>query len=206
MTEITSSPTKVTGTRLIDRWFPVAAVDAACGTPAGSGRVEKAIFSWFASRPIAQARAAAMTALLPNDPKYKPIIETAIRLDDQASISAIATAAIATYGGSSPVVLDMFSGRGIIPLEAARAGASAIGTDLSPVATLAGRLLADFPAQDWDSEPALQLMANDANSRQTSIAQDARPRFVRDVEAFLSEVGRRVSARVENFYPIRRTL
>ena len=44
---------------------------------------------------------------------------------------------------SAPVVLDMFSGRGIIPLEAARAGATAVGTDLSPVATLAGRLLAE---------------------------------------------------------------
>ena len=41
------------------------------------------------------------------------------------------------YGTKPPVVLDMFSGRGIIPLEAARVGASAIGTDLSPVATLA---------------------------------------------------------------------
>ena len=30
--------------RLIDRWFPVAAVDEACGTPAGSGLTEKAIF------------------------------------------------------------------------------------------------------------------------------------------------------------------
>ena len=50
-----------TNARLIDRWFPVAAVDEACGTPAGSGRIEKAIFTWFASRPIAQARAAALT-------------------------------------------------------------------------------------------------------------------------------------------------
>ena len=42
-------------TRMIDRWFPVAAVDEACGTPMGSGRIEKAVFTWFASRPIAQA-------------------------------------------------------------------------------------------------------------------------------------------------------
>ena len=49
----------------------------------------------------------------------------------------------------------MFSGRAIIPLEAARAGASAIGIDLSPVATLAGRLLADYPMRDWSSEPPL---------------------------------------------------
>jgi putative DNA methylase len=64
---------------MIDRWFPVSAVDEACRTPAGSGRVEKAVFSWFASRPIAQARAAVLTALLPSNARYKGIIESAIR-------------------------------------------------------------------------------------------------------------------------------
>src|SRR5438270_36904 len=49
--------------RLIERWFPVAAVDEACGTTAGSGQSEKAIFTWFASRPIAQARAAVLCSL-----------------------------------------------------------------------------------------------------------------------------------------------
>ena len=58
---------RCTNARMIGRWFPVAAVDEACRTPAGSGRVEKAIFTWFASRPIAQARAAVLTALLPDD-------------------------------------------------------------------------------------------------------------------------------------------
>lgn len=47
--------------RMIDTWFPCADVDAAVGTPAGSGRSEKALFTWFASRPIAQARAATLT-------------------------------------------------------------------------------------------------------------------------------------------------
>ncbi len=201
MTEGRSGVTKSDNTRLIDRWFPVAAVDDACGTPAGSGRVEKAVFSWFASRPIAQARAAAMTALLPSDVKYKPIIDAAIRLDDQDAMSTIARAVLATYGGRPPVVLDMFSGRGIIPLEAARAGASAIGTDLSPVATLAGRLLAEYPAQEWDSEPALPFGAQTADAVQMTIAEDGRPRLVRDVEAFLAEVGRRVASRVAAFYP-----
>ena len=44
------------GRPLIEHCFPVAAVDEACGTPVGSGRNEKAIFTWFASRPIAQGR------------------------------------------------------------------------------------------------------------------------------------------------------
>jgi len=37
-------------TRLVDRWFPCAAVDAAVDTPAGSGLSEKALFTWFAAR------------------------------------------------------------------------------------------------------------------------------------------------------------
>ena len=49
----------------------------------------------------------------------------------------------------------MFSGRGIIPLEAARVGATAVGVDLSPVATLGGRLLADYTFRDWSGEPPL---------------------------------------------------
>jgi len=139
--------------RLIDRWFPVAAVDEACGTPAGSGRVEKALFTWFASRPIAQARAAAMTSLLPGDTDCKKDVEEAVRNGYESSFNAVAERVHKESGGAAPVVMDMFSGRGIIPLEAARIGASAIGVDLSPVATLAGRLLADFPARDWSAEP-----------------------------------------------------
>ncbi len=187
-------------TRLIDRWFPVSAVDEACGTPAGSGRVEKAIFSWFASRPIAQARAAATTALLPFNESSKQLIEKAVRLDDQAAIAEIVGLVHETYHGKAPVVLDMFSGRGMIPLEAARAGAIALGTDLSPVATLAGRLLADFPSRNWDNEPPLppEIRGGD---RRLGLTDDGRRRLVRDVESFLSEVGLRVAERVAQFYP-----
>jgi putative DNA methylase len=53
--------------RLIDHWFPCVAVDETVRTPAGSGRSEKALFTWFASRPVAQARAAVLTTLLPDD-------------------------------------------------------------------------------------------------------------------------------------------
>lgn len=135
--------------RMIDRWFPVAAVDDACKTPVGSGRVEKAIFTWFASRPLAQARAAALTALLPADEALKTRIEEAIRETGRHRLKELGEMVPDFNGGKAPVVLDMFSGRAIIPLEAARAGARAIGIDLSPVATLAGRLLADYPARDW---------------------------------------------------------
>jgi putative DNA methylase len=191
---------ETTNPRLIDRWFPIAAVDEACGTPTGSGRVEKAIFTWFASRPIAQARAAALTSLLPYDPAFKNLVESAIRNGDPSSIRTLAGKVLETYNGKAPVVLDMFSGRGIIPLEAARVGASAIGIDLSPVATLAGRLLADFPARDWSSEPALPFQTALQNER-LDFQQTSDPRLARDVQTVLAEVEDRVAVRMERYYP-----
>lgn len=188
-----------TSSRMIDRWFPVAAVDEACGTPTGSGRVEKAIFTWFASRPIAQARAAALTSLLPADSALKPMIDTAIRHEDPSTMDKLSEQVVATYGGKPPVVLDMFSGRAIIPLEAARAGAIAIGIDLSPVATLAGRLLADYPARDWSSEPPLPFSIPENDG--VLDLPNGRNRLVRDVEAVLGEIGGRIAERMSAYYP-----
>lgn len=187
--------------RLIDRWFPVAAVDEACRTSAGSGLTEKAIFTWFASRPIAQARAAALTSLLPDDPALKPLVEAAVRHGDRDTLVKLAKQVVAHNGGSPPTVLDMFSGRAIIPLEAARAGAIAVGVDLSPVATLAGRLLADYPARDWSAEPLLPF-ADDAHGGALWLGgSEGNGRLVGDVQALLSEVGRRVAERIALYYP-----
>ena len=54
--------------------------------------------------------------------------------------------AAAYPGGAS--LIDPFSGRAMIPLEAARYGTKTWGIDYSPVATLAGSLLADYPLRD----------------------------------------------------------
>jgi putative DNA methylase len=68
--------------RLIDRWFPCSSVDNAVGTPAGSGRSEKALFTWFASRPIAQARAAVLSTLLPDNVALQADVAAAIERGD----------------------------------------------------------------------------------------------------------------------------
>lgn len=182
--------------RMIERWFPVAAVDQAIGTPAGSGLSEKAIFTWFASRPIAQARAAVLTAMLPNDPELRPLVKLAIASGDRPTLDRLAARIIAEHGGRTPVVLDMFSGRGIIPLEAARLGLTSVGVDYSPVATLAGRLLADYPLRDWSNEPPIPFAdPEDGPLRRTE------PCLIRDVRALLAEIGRRVAEAVAPYYP-----
>jgi adenine-specific DNA methylase len=185
--------------RIIDAWFPCAAVDDACGSPAGSGKNEKAIFTWFASRPIAQARAAVATALLGDQPGIRPVIDAAVRGDGEA-ISKLAKSVSALYPEGRPVVLDVFSGRGILPLEAARLGATAVGLDLSPVATLAGRILADYPLRDWSMEPPLPWTL-DAAAETPLFESSTKPRLITDLAVFLGEVGRRVTAAVEPYYP-----
>ena len=185
--------------RIIDAWFPCAAVDDACGGPAGSGKNEKAIFTWFASRPIAQARAAVATALLGDQPGIRPVIDAAVR-GDRDAIGKLAGAVGASYPEGRPVVLDVFSGRGILPLEAARLGATAVGLDLSPVATLAGRILADYPLRDWSEEPPLPWTL-DTTAEAPLFETGSRPRLIADLEVFLGEVGRCVTAAVEPYYP-----
>ena len=51
--------------RMIERWFPCAEVSEASESGWGSGKSEKALFTWFAARPLAQAKAAVLTSLLP---------------------------------------------------------------------------------------------------------------------------------------------
>jgi adenine-specific DNA methylase len=196
--------------RLIERWFPVAAVDEACGTPAGSGRNEKAIFTWFASRPIAQARAAVLCSLLPDtdeegSPEVRRLVEDVVRTGNEDSLAALA-ALIPDVDGHRPVVLDCFSGRGIIPLEAARLGLRSAGTDLSPVATLASRLLADWPLRDWSSEPAVafgdEAEPPPPQEHDTLFAQgDKEPKLLRDLRCLFGEVGRRLSVATVSQYP-----
>jgi putative DNA methylase len=183
--------------RLIDEWFPCAAVDEACGNPAGSGRNEKAIFPWFASRPIAQARAAVACALLGDDPATRQAVEEAVR-GGRGAIDKLAEAVANRYPTGRPVVLDVFSGRGIIPLEAARLGAVAVGLDLSPVATVAGRILADYPLRDWRGEPSLPWHTK--RSEGVLPMASGRARLIADLEVLFAEVGGRVRAELAPYY------
>jgi adenine-specific DNA methylase len=200
--------------RLIDVWFPCPEVDAAVSTPAGSGRSEKALFTWFASRPIAQARAAVLCSLLPDTDANRADVRLAVLSGDDAAVGRLRARIANTYGEKPPVVLDIFSGRGIIPLEAARLGVTSVGTDLSPVATLAGRILADYPLRDWSTEPDLPFTDEPINADEEateeaggqdelfehSTLNEDEPRLLADVRRVLTEVGRRVRREVSHHY------
>lgn len=182
--------------RMIERWFPCAEVSEASGSGWGSGKSEKALFIWFAARPLAQAKAAVLTSLLPwpADPgeqeRLKKLVRRAMSGRDEAH-DELVTELRRTYPNGVSV-LDPFSGRAMIPLEAARLGAKAWGIDYSPVATLAGALLADYPMRDWSREQPLPF---------SQPAAFAEGRLVADVEGVLAEVRQRYEASMAAFYP-----
>ncbi len=185
--------------RMIERWFPSAEVSANSDRGWGSGNAERNLFTWFAARPVAQAKAAVVCSLLPwpDDEAEQRRLQDLVReamTGRYAAWDEIRQRILeANPDGAS--VLDPFSGRAMIPLEAARLGLPSFAIDYSPVATLAGHLLADYPFRDWSDEPPLPFKGVGRNFH------DDRPRLVRDVEAVLDEVGRRWSASVREFYP-----
>jgi putative DNA methylase len=174
--------------RMIERWFPCAEVSEASASGWGSGKSEKALFTWFAARPLAQAKAAVLTSLLPwpdgepEQQRLQELVRKAMTGRDAAQAEIVAELAKTYPSGAS--MLDLFSGRAMIPLEAARVGVTAHGVDYSPVATLAGQLLADFPLRDWSAEPALPFGSQHAMSTGAT-------RLLDDVQGSLDEIGRR---------------
>jgi adenine-specific DNA methylase len=183
---------------MIERWFPCTEVSEESGGGWGSGNQEAALFTWFAKRPLAQAKAAVLTSLLPwpedveEQRRLQNLVRAAMIARDGVSAELRAELAAAHPNGAS--MLDPFSGRAMIPLEAARLSVKAYGIDYSPVATLAGQLLADFPLQDWNDEPSLPFSAR------TGLILTG-GRLLDDVRAVLNEVGRRHDKQMAEVYP-----
>jgi putative DNA methylase len=206
--------------RMIERWFPSAEVTEASSGGWGSGNAEKALFTWFAARPLAQAKAAMVTSLLPwpddeteqrrlqilvrqslvgldasqqTDREAAELVPDRLRDKQRAAADEELRRILAELYPGGARTLDPFSGRGMIPLEAVKLGARAEGIDYSPVATLAGQLLADYPFRDWANEPDLPLPDYACNPLD--------PRLPQDVSAVLAEVGRRFNLAMAAFYP-----
>jgi len=184
--------------RMIERWFPCAEVSQASTKGWGSGQSEKRLFTWFAARPLAQAKAAVLTSLLPwpddeaEQQRLQDLVREAMTGRDAKHAELAAELSKAHPEGAS--MLDVFSGRAMIPLEAARLGVEAHGVDYSPVATLAGQLLADFPLRDWSHEPTLPFAAEATLGGSGS-------RLLDDVRAVLDEVGSRYATAMADSYP-----
>jgi putative DNA methylase len=184
-------------TRMIERWFPCDEVSRASQSGWGTGYREASMFTWFAKRPLAQARAAVLTSLLPwpDDPAEQRRLQSIVRLaltDYDGGQQEVVDELAREYPlGAS--VLDPFAGRAMIPLEAARYGVKARGIDYSPVATLAGKLLAEYPLRDWSDEPPLPFQGYRSNPLQN--------RLLQDVEFVVGYAGERITTEMAPYFP-----
>ena len=139
-----------------------------------------------------------LTSLLPwpedeaEQRRLQDLVRKAMTGRDAAHAELVAELAKTYPDGAS--MLDPFSGRAMIPLEAARLGVTAHGIDYSPVATLAGQLLADFPLRDWAGEPTCPS----GNSRTRSARGS---RLLDDVRLVLDEIGKRYADQMADVYP-----
>ena len=189
-------------TRMIERWFPCTEVSRATGSGWGHGKVEKTLFPWFAARPPAQAKAALICSLLkwPDDPEEQRELQETV-IEAMAGRYGAWDKLVASIAGvtrqTGAAILDPFSGRGMIPLEAARLGFDSFALDYSPLAVLASRALADYPFRDWTREPELSFSPDGA---EPSLLDD-RPKLLRDVAVVLAEVGRRFERDMDAFFP-----
>ena len=200
-------------TRMIERWFPCAEVSEHSAKGWGTGFAEKSLFTWFASRPLAQAKAAVICSLLPwpddktEQENLKDLVREAMIGYDAANerLQEELAKHYPTHGDPDrrhgARICDPFSGRAMIPLEAARLGVQAWGIDYSPVATLAGMLLADYPLRDWSGEPDLPFDGYAAPAA-GKLVEDPEPRLLRDVWFVLDLVGERYAEAMGDFYPL----
>ena len=193
-------------TRLIEHWFPCAEVTEHSAKGWGTGFAEKSLFTWFASRPLAQATAAVICSLRPwpdtetEQENLKQLVRDAMAGYNVANDEL--RAELAKHYPDGARMCDPFSGRAMIPLEAARLGVQAWGIDYSPVATLAGLLLADYPMRDWDDEPPLPFDSYGTPNTGEMVADTAEPRLLSDVRFVLDLVGERYTAAMDDFYPV----
>ncbi|MGW6880311.1 DUF1156 domain-containing protein [Streptomyces goshikiensis] len=189
-------------TRMIERWFPCAEVSDACSEGWGSGNTESSLWVWFAKRPVAQAKAAVLTSLLPwpDDEAEQRNLQELVRkaLTGHAAGASEIQRILDEKYGQAPRVLDPFSGRAMIPLEAGRLQAQAFGIDYSPFAALGGALLSELAFRDWSDEPALPFGEEEDGQVSLSSAGD---RIVEDVASVLNEVGERFRSSMDEFYP-----
>ncbi len=191
----------MTATRLIEEWFPCAEVSRESASGWGTGSAEKSLFTWFASHPLVQAKAAVICSLLPwpDDPgeqeDLKKLVAKSMGGYDEANTEL--REKLAEHYPNGARICDPFSGRAMIPLAAARLGVQSWGIDYSPVATLAGLLLADYPMRDWDTESDLPF----DGYKEHRDAHFAEPKLLKDLRFILDLIGSRYEQEMDEFYP-----
>ncbi|MDA8047537.1 MAG: DUF1156 domain-containing protein [Actinomycetota bacterium] len=139
---------------LIEDYLPIEAINTvAQREKIGHAALHpRKLHLWWARRPLAAARAAVYAALVPAEGRDRTDAQEAVFFDalckwggHPGDIAKARDEILAAHGGVPPKVVDLFSGGGAIPLEAARLGCDATAIELNPVAHLIERCMLDYP-------------------------------------------------------------
>ncbi|MHC1765886.1 MAG: DUF1156 domain-containing protein [Verrucomicrobiia bacterium] len=141
--------------RLIEDYLPVDALNAIAAKEKKHPKHQAALVHyWPARRPLSVSRAAIYAALVPA-PKTESERERASKFLAKLAAYDVAISEVAEavaqirgfHAGRTPKVLDVFSGGGAIPLEAARLGCEAHAVEYNPVAHLIELCTLVYPQQ-----------------------------------------------------------
>ncbi|MFI6739159.1 DUF1156 domain-containing protein [Nonomuraea sp. NPDC050451] len=140
--------------RLIEDVIPIDVISRTSASEKVGGRLghPASLHLWWARRPLAASRAAVYAALVPAAGRTRTPQEESAFFEglctwgkEDHTIRSARDELIAANGGTSPAVVDLFSGGGAIPLEALRLGCRVTANELNPVAHLIERTLLEFP-------------------------------------------------------------
>lgn len=139
-------------TRLIEDALPIDVIGRASGQEKTGGRKghPTALHRWWARRPLAASRAAVYSVLVPSggrdEEADREFFSALCEWDVSGpTLEKARTDVLAAFDGKPPSVIDLFSGGGAIPLEAARLGCDVTANELNPVAHLVERMMLEFP-------------------------------------------------------------
>jgi len=150
--------------KLIEVALPLDAINAESVREKSISRLTM-LHLWWARRPLATCRAVIFASLV-DDPSAHPeqfpsedaqtvererlfdIIRNFVKwenINNVAVLNAARAEILRSTGGNPPPLLDPFCGGGSIPIEAARLGLRAFGSDLNPVPVLITKGLIEIP-------------------------------------------------------------
>lgn len=141
--------------RLIEDYLPVDALNAIAAKEKKHPKHQAALVHyWPARRPLSASRAAIYAALVPA-PKSEAERERASKFLARLAVYDVAVGDVAeatahiraAHAERIPKVLDVFSGGGAIPMEAARLGCEAHAVEYNPVAHLIELCTLVYPQQ-----------------------------------------------------------
>lgn len=182
--------------KFIETAFPVKAVSSISAKEknASSGHIQT-LHTWWAGRPLAASRSTIFASLISStddkneiDKKNEFIAKLAFWKNNVESsfVKYARKEILKNYDGKSPKILDLFGGRGSIPLEALRLGCETHSSDINPVAITIQKCILEYPQK--------------YGSRNTNELKDENNKLASDVKKWSDFVLEKAKREIGKFY------